>query len=455
MRPTVADSLWYPRPNVFVDTRLSPDRDVANEWGRRERLYFLLVLGLVSFPSTSLYYAAPVVALLLLRTPGVVAWCAKWCMALAFLSFVSFSFLLARGVELSLPAAAFYPVTHGVMLLLPVYARFLPRMNEESWQWLLKVLGGWLILQSAIGVMQFALGQNGDMVSGTFGFFDVFRGSVTISQVMFTCTVFPVSLVLLASGRRRWLTLAALSGLFAAILAQSGHQTIFLFASAVALAILQGKRVKLMLGVVLIGALFAITLLSFHPTTLETTHSWYRKTIVHESPKKNVALAGIDELGNPSAFFFGVGPGQFCSRAGLIASGKYLTVSFPSFLVEPSHAYREIIEPQRKRYKEVGESSAIAQPYASAIAIPLEWGVPVAATLLFFFGRTLFRNIAVLRKSDGERARLAYVVSTVLMAFFLCCFVENYVEFVQGVTIPALLLCLAGQRIQKLGKDTA
>jgi hypothetical protein len=88
-----------------------------------------------------------------------------------------------------------------------------------------------VIVQSAIGVLQFGMCGNPDTVCGTFGLLDFRQETVTIAQVYFTFTMFAMLLFMFLDAKRRLVQVALGVGLLTCILAQSGHQTIFLVAT--------------------------------------------------------------------------------------------------------------------------------------------------------------------------------------------------------------------------------
>ena len=70
-----------------------------------------------------------------------------------------------------------------------------------------------VIVQSVIGVLQFAASRNGDAVAGTFGLLDFYYNNISIAQVYFSFTLFGMILFLMLDFRRPIARIAIIMGL--------------------------------------------------------------------------------------------------------------------------------------------------------------------------------------------------------------------------------------------------
>lgn len=313
-------------------------------------------------------------------------------------------------------------------------------LSEKHFSKLVHVACWFLIIQSAIGVAQFVVSGNPDAVCGSFGLMDFAKGTITITQVFFTFTMFGMILLLMVA-RQTPLTLTAmLLGLVTCALAQSGHQTIFFVASMAALGFSRVSRPSTILATGLVaGLIFAATMIVY-PQTIELTRDWYRKVVNDaRSPKRMAVEGGVEIMSDFKNMAFGTGLGQYSSRAALISSNEYLTVTLPSPMVGMSDYYRDHIRPATRVFEEVGEGSAISKPYFSWLGFLVELGLIQFFVLLALIAASFVDNWRLMRHELRSVARVGFVANVGIMFFVLCCAIENYAEFPQAVFIPFLL----------------
>ena len=128
-------------------------------------------------------------------------------------------------------------------------------ISPARWQTLRKAVSWFVIIQSVLGILQFAACGDPDAVCGTFGLLD-FRGGITIAQVYLTFNLFTMIMFLMTDTRTRLDNVAIVIGLLACLLAHSGHQTLFFMGSLVIVAMLQLRlrdMFKLGVGVARVG----------------------------------------------------------------------------------------------------------------------------------------------------------------------------------------------------------
>jgi len=153
----------------------------------------------------------------------------------------------------------------------------LGKLGDRLFEKLITVTAWFVIVQSAIGVVQFALSRNGDAVAGTFGLLDFYLNTISITQVYFTFTIFGMILFLLLDTKQPISKLAIVAGLLACAIAHSGHQTIFFVASLTMFSVVQFKRIGTAVRAAAMGVFLIFLMVQIYPETWTHTREWYRK----------------------------------------------------------------------------------------------------------------------------------------------------------------------------------
>lgn len=311
-------------------------------------------------------------------------------------------------------------------------------ITQARWKSLRKVVSWFVIIQGTLGILQFIASGNQDAVCGTFGLFD-FLGNVTIAQVYLTFNLFAMIMFLMTDKCTRLDWVAIAIGLFASLLAHSGHQTLFLIAALGFVGMLQLRpRDALKLGAllaVLTGLMFSVSTI-----TAGDIYEWQRKLLQEDdSPKRIVTIAAVDLMKNPKNLLLGTAVGQYASRAALMSSGGYLAADLPAMLTGESQYFRQLVLPALYEYEDHGEESAISQPAYSAMNLIVELGLPMALVLCSVVGYNFYRNWLLTRTGNAHARSVGMWANIGLVFFVACCFIENYVEFPQAIFLPALL----------------
>ena len=128
----------------------------------------------------------------------------------------------------------------------------------------------------------------------------------------------------------------------------------------------------------------------------------------------------------------GVGPGQYSSRAAMIATGKYLSRSSIPFLpVYISRLTSHYVMPLF-----YASNSTTVSPNSSWVALYGELGLFGWITLLILLIRAIFRFT---RSASRDFPRLGYAMLILVFYLFLMGFQDLYWEYTQGI-FPAVLL---------------
>lgn len=363
------------------------------------------------------------------------------------LSLVSVLIDKAGGAQVNFPGLLLATVTYASVLALMAPA-ILFRTEPALMLSVARLCTFFLLLQGMISVAQFVATGDGDYVSGSFGLFDFVSGNKTISQVNLTFALFCMIVFLLPYARTvPWATTAIVFGILACAIAQTGHQTIF-FLLALPAAAIRGFRVRGIARALGILALTVILILAFYPGTSFLVQEWMRKVVfADDSLKRAVIETGFVRLADSwKNALFGLGLGQYTSRASLFAAGFQSSVPLPSMLTGASDYFTTDVLPLILRHEHIGEGSAIAKPYFSAISVIVEVG-PLLTAAFIWRAVHEFRSLA----PGGRRARLGAEDPALYCRFFILfltlnCLVENYLELVQAIAIPSALYAIARGR---------
>jgi len=346
----------------------------------------------------------------------------------------------------------------ALLTYMPLFLFFGMRWNRQFgdrlFEKLITVTAWFVIVQSAIGAVQFALSRNGDAVAGTFGLLDFYFNTISIAQVYFTFTLFGMILFLMLDAKRPLSIVAIVAGLLACAIAQSGHQTIFFVASLACFSVIQFKRFGTAVRAGAMGFFLLLLMVQIYPQTWTHTREWYRKVVNDpRSAKRMVLTESAQILSQPKNALLGVGMGQFSSRAALITSNEYLRRKLPSFASAKSGYFSDSMMPALQVFSENGEGSAISKPYFSALTILVELGPPLAIACVIGMLVHLRRNFVWMQSENPQLARIGLVSCVGLVFFVLCCGIENYAEFPQAIFLPFLFYLAAQSRASQLSSE--
>jgi hypothetical protein len=412
---------------------------------------FLACLIMASLPVKNAAYVAPILYLLILFAHGEYRTFARvvvLCSAIAMISNVSVLWDHLSGRVVNVPGVWFGLITYAPLFV--VLCESLSRtMDQRTYERIGRLCAWFILFQSVIGVCQFVASRNPDAVCGTFGLFDGFQNRITIAQVYFTFTIFGMILFLVPLGSQRLFQVAIAAGVLICVIAQSGHQTIFFVVTLIGCALTRVSHIGTLARAVVAAALMGLLVLQFYPNTIWLAGEWYRKvTDTSQSPKWLACEGAASILSEPKNMFIGTGLGQYSSRAALITSNEYLNVQLPGFMTGRSDYFNQHIQPSLELFNEIGEGSAMAKPYMSAISLPVELGVVLFTALLVAVCNRITWCARLMMGNIGQLGQIGFTMLVGILFFALCCFIENYAEFSQAVFVPFILFIVAGSRAQ-------
>lgn len=415
--------------------------------------YFLIafpVLLAAFFPVKEIgfllpFVAAAVCAIILRRSQrgllAVVAYVGIWA------AYSSVHMLLEPGFEL-VPASLSLVSFSSFLFLLAVPSELVGRIPRPS---LIRLCIGFLTVQGGIGVVQGILwgarsggwgGPAGDAVEGTLHL--AIAPSLSFSNPTFA-VVTATLLLFVVSQRggvaRRWAWyLGVVLGLGAFALASVWHVAVYAVVAALAAGVGLAKWLRPSAAIGIVVAILAGGLwlpeLAVQPAESLRTYS----SLLSEGrlPKNEVIQSAMHELPAeyPYVYAIGLGPGQFSSRAALVASGLYAGGAPGSLQAGSSPAFdRWFAEPFVRSQSYLLGSTG--QPAFSWLTLLVEFG-PIPVALCAIAGLiVVLRAVTKLARSRRESA--AWFVFTAVAFMGLLGVQENYYETPQAV-LPALLL---------------
>ena len=331
--------------SVNVLDRRSISKPKISTLDRTQRAYYwVFVIAVVVnwSPNKLLPYIAPIGLLLFILfmsrknaiLRNIIFLSIVWAVWIGFSALLNPDFILQNALIAVVTYSAFY-----IPFVVP--SRYLASDNLyiKMMQFLLFIV----VLQAAIGFIQVAYGfsikgsfdvSTGDFIEGTIGLalqqkrgFEtpMFAGNMAFTLI----ALIPYILIY----RKSWSVLVFLFGTAVLVFSSVMHILLF-FLIALAVSFLVYRPIKLSSRVLVFTGIFTLILATFVammmfvllPTNLTRISVQVDRVIHQENPKSILLSRLFTEVPEeyPQITFIGIGPGQFSSRASLIASGYYL-----------------------------------------------------------------------------------------------------------------------------------
>jgi hypothetical protein len=423
---------------------------------REERKLFGALVALIiiiAFPGKFLFYVSPGILILVSLLAGGFIRFWRLCaivLAVLGLSLATIAFDAAAGFHPNWPGLVF-----GVLTYLPIFALWSLAKDfrvSEALCWRLANVGlVFILIEAALGAVQWVIAHEPDLVNGSFGFFDTVTSERTISQVNFCFAMFAMLVYCGVWLPRRRMVLACAVALAAVAVAETAHQSIFFVALMPLLALTDGRRIRRLVAAS--GVILALMVVVFIVDPLIVTHSedWADKVLLKPNSPKRLAVEGSLAMMDGKNLVLGVGLGQFASRAAILSSGSGTSVALPAMLVSTSSWYDRYMKLPVFIFQRSGEQSAMAMPYFSALAVVTEFGLLFALLVLYKTVRAVAENIR-LGATCREAWRLSCYCNFFIGFLFLCSFIQDYLELTQAIMIPILLYIVSKARLRTLGE---
>jgi hypothetical protein len=328
-----------------------------------------------------------------------------------------------------------------------------------SGQWLMPRFERWIritvLLQASLGIVQAFYGfyqngsfdvGNGDYVEGTIHPWLAPEGS--FSNPMFaTNMTFLILFLIPKLLTQRKNVFVILLGLFSLVLASVMHVLLFLGVAIgivfflYAPAILGRRSGWLLVGLTIMAMIVALNLLSANFSQVRRVAG----LATGGSPRGEMLSALTSQVMSeyPYMSLFGLGPGQFSSRASLIGTGYYYgTVDAPRTFPLVPQQFSEPFERYAlpvwsKMFGWGGYWGSTYQPFFSWLTLLTEFGIFACLLLLLLVAYLLLHIRHRARNYRTQASAIALSIG-ILFTFFLG-FQENYWEVPQAI-FPGLLI---------------
>lgn len=421
---------------------------------------FLAALVICWSPFNALAYALP---------PAIVGWliyrgrsrAVLRRSALAAFTFIAFLALhIVVEPRFYLPSGILSFLTFGSLLLLvaiPAKALSSPRLLTRVRTACLWTLG----LQGVVGLVQgltAALasgfdGDSGDAVEGTIHL--ALQPERTFSNPMFAVNVLALLIFLAPTLRGRsappWQVIVAAVALALASVMHVliiGAGVIIGSSALMGFSLFDRRMRRVVLGVILLFLLVALAM----PQNASLVERYAYGMAEGRYPRAEVTLRAWGPLRHdyPAVPLVGVGPGQFSSRAALMATGRYFggTTNYqplPLLGGGAADPFREFVADLWLRSGSIAYYGSTHQPFYSWLTFAVEFGfvafVAVAVALVL-----LVRRLQAVRRT-GIDPMIAWVPCVLALLIFFLGAQENYWEIPQGIVVPMLLYKLSAAAV--------
>lgn len=329
-----------------------------------------------------------------------------------------------------------------------------------------RFIGFFLLFQGLIGIFQFSIIRFGfmstgiipeDGVQGTMGLLrflgspvDTGFGNQMYAILSFMLLVFyiPIALKL----KKGYLNI--LVSFFSLLLASVLHVFISFVLALLTVSLLFflpviGKRIKELIFLCMLVGLSFYTAQSIFPGIEGTANVFFEFLITKgDSPKNKAVTDAIIEMPQEihEIWIFGLGPGQFSSRAGLIGTGEYFRAELPFISRTPTSAYERFGYTHWDTYRKhngIYGNSTMHRPFFSMLSLFTEIGALGIGVIFLMMMVYLMKKASkfhyFLNRKQSLYANLAFGNGIMVLFLFYIAFFENYLEASQAI-FPGLLL---------------
>ena len=337
--------------------------------------------------------------------------------------------------------------------------------EKYNYEFYVKALLPFMLVEGLYGISQriisFFKGINhGDLVEGTINPFSAFVGSTsgfgnqffTINLIFLLIFCFPY-----VYKEKKGIFSYGIAFL-AVVLASVGHAFYSLILAVMLILVYyEGKSVLIsprrLMIVVAVPAIMIIALATLDANVFRDGSRQASLFFSGETPKSKAIEIVFQKVGEEYSFmhFIGLGPGQYSSRAGIIASGQYGPLSeffaaLPFFNLGMTEAFEDNVLHYWQDYKKNSGygNSTMNRPFLSLLSVYAEFGsltvMALAVLVIYYIHQSKMRYAKAKKMKDQTAMILCYVFSTSLLFLILIGLYENYYEAPQGVFVGALLI---------------
>lgn len=438
------------------------DRKVGVVERTQEAYYWLFLLALLVCwsPNKIMPYLIPFVSLLLIIFLSRSKTILRNILILGFGLAIYLGFYILLYPDLILQNALLSVITYSsLFLVIVIPSRYLA--SSRLYFKIAKILLMVIAIQSVIGAIQITYGfsqrgsfdvNTGDHIEGTIDL--ALSQKPGLETPMFAINM-AFSLIALVPyilvQKNVWSILIFLFGTVILVFSSVVH-VLLLFLIAMALSILIYQPINLRSSRAWITAVFfaivflviVLLMYKFIPSNLSKVSIQYQRVIRQENPKTVLLMRLLQEVPNeyPLLPFVGLGPGQFSSRASLIASGYYLGgLQNP----QPPPLLQTALSPALDRYvlelwfglrNWPGSAGSTLRPFSSWLSVYSEFGLMGSIGIVFLFiGILIYLKYQVRNKAEKI---IAFSIGSGVVLLFLLGIQENYWEVPQAILVGCM-----------------
>ena len=424
--------------------------------------FFILAILVSWSPNKIAPYLMPLVfiplSILLIRSKTVIR--NTIILGLAWIAWIGVSavlnpdFIFQNALLSIVTYCAFYPI-----LVIPT--RYLA--SDQLYVKIAKILLIVVAFQSVIGAFQVAYGfsvrgsfdvNTGDHIEGTIDL--PLQQKTGFETPMFAINIALALIVLIPyvlAQRRLWSIIIFLFGTFIFVLSSVVHVLImFLIALGVSFILYRPVQIsskKLALAAFFILCLIPLILFMMYrllPTNLSRLPVQFERVVRQENPKVVLLYRLFEEVPDeyPYLPLVGIGPGQFASRASLIASGYYLgglnnPTPLPLLEATVSHALdRYVMDLWYQLRNWPGSAGSTLRPFSSWLSIYSEFGFLGGFLVVMIVLGLLYKSLTHTKSKNQKIFGFAFGSGVILI--FLLGLQENYWETPQAILIGCMAL---------------
>jgi hypothetical protein len=387
-------------------------------------------------------------------------------------------FYLWLGERFLLQNAFLFLLTYGSFLFLIAIPRN-AALHDFPLVRYMNVIKITILLQSLLGIFQIGIyvlisgggfdSAAGDIVQGTLDPLSFITPEGNLNNQIFTINLLVLLLFYtpyaFANKRGLWVCML---GFTAVLFASVWHIFFSFIAALVVTAIyfthsfirLSARRLMIVvfvLTVIMVGFLL-------QPRNFGLISFYYEKVTSLESLKALVTKESVTELPTeyPWVYVTGLGPGQYCSRAGLISTGRYFgefthPKKLPLLKPESSNAFQQYVYPKWEEFATnpaIYGNSTMSRPFYSLLSLLIEFGYLLFAILvawIFVLISRIRSRHQIAAKRKFQLASLYSVACGTLIAFYIfVSFFENYLEVAHAIFLGLLLFKYTSSSIKAL-----
>ena len=324
-----------------------------------------------------------------------------------------------------------------------------------------------IAFEGVYGILQRVLSSlrginHGDLVEGTISPFSVFIGSTSGfgNQFYAMNMIFLLTFCFPFVYHYRKGIIAFGFGVLGVVLASVGHVFYSLvFATVTTIVFYEASSLlvnpKRLLVVATVPLILLVALAVLDEDVFNDASRQAKNFLDGKTPKSQAIGIVFTRVSDeyPSMHFIGLGPGQYSSRAGIIASGQYGSLSefftrLPFLNLGIPEAFKEHVLVYWNDYKKNSGygNSTMNRPFLSLLSLYAEYGAMVFITLLLVGIYLISRARSAYRNMQGKRSAytlVPYSFSIMLLFLLMIGVYENYYEAPQGVFVGALLIYLS------------